>query len=104
MEIYSYLLAFIIFHGMILSQTSCMLNAISVKIKLPPIPRRPPRLPPLPPLPRRRPRRPSPRPPPPSKVLNDGLHTSLPPPQKILPPPHTYGSPRYPPSPPPQRS
>ncbi|KAJ6858213.1 hypothetical protein NC652_040698 [Populus alba x Populus x berolinensis] len=101
MEIYSYLLAFIIFHGMILSQTSCMVNvSLQRRRRLPPPP--PPNInqiihpkpkPPFMPLPKYPP---PPRTPPPPKV-NDGHYPSLPPP-----PPHSYGSPRYPP--PPQRS
>jgi len=111
MEIYSYLLAFIIFHGMILSQTSCMVNASLKHRRLSPPPppeqnqiTHPVPIPPsrgrLPPT--HLPKSPPPRTPPPAPKLNDGHHPSLPPPPKILPPPHTYGSPRYPP--PPQRS
>ncbi|KAJ6951565.1 hypothetical protein NC653_040878 [Populus alba x Populus x berolinensis] len=99
MEIYSYLLAFIIFHGMILSQTSCMVNvSLQRRRRLPPPPPpennkivhpkpKPPTVKPY------FPKSPPPRTPPPPKV-NDGYHPSLPPP-----PPHTYGSPRYPPPP-----
>ncbi|KAJ6951571.1 hypothetical protein NC653_040883 [Populus alba x Populus x berolinensis] len=101
MKIYSYLLAFIIFHGMILSQTSCMVNVSLGRLSPPPPPKSSPTK--IQPSPRRGPKSPHPPPRrlPPSKV-NDGHHPSLPPPPKILPPPHTYGSPRY--SPPPQRS
>jgi len=96
MEIYSYLLAFIIFHGMILSQTSCMVNASLGRLSPPPPP--PKSSPPvIQPSPNHKPPKSHPpsRPLPPSKV-NDGHHPSLPPSAKILPPPpHTYGSPRY---------
>ena len=104
MEIYSYLLAFIIFHGMILSQTSCMVNAsLPRQPPPPPSPKNNPFIHPIPkppfiPIPKSPP--PPQRPPPPK--VNDGRHPSLPPPPKILPPPHIYGSPRYPPAP--QRS
>jgi hypothetical protein len=103
MEIYSYLLAFIIFHGMLVSQTSCMVNvSLQRRRPLPPPPSPPnqsihpkPKPPTIKPyFPKSPP--PPPRTPAPPKV-NDGHHPSLPPP-----PPHTYGSPRYPP--PPQRS
>ncbi|KAJ6858218.1 hypothetical protein NC652_040703 [Populus alba x Populus x berolinensis] len=42
MEIYSYFLAFIIFHGMILSQTSCMVNVSLGRLSSPPPPPPPP--------------------------------------------------------------
>jgi len=86
MEIYSYMLAFIIFHGMILSQTSCMVNvSLQRRLSPPPPPKRNPRV--IQPSPRSKPVPESPPPPPPrpqpqSKV-NDGHHPSLPPPPKI---------------------
>jgi len=106
MEIYSYLLAFIIFHGMLVSQTSCMVNvSLQRRRPLPPPPPSPPppnqSIHPKPKPPTIKPYFPKSPPPPPRTPappkVNDGHHPSLPPP-----PPHTYGSPRYPP--PPQRS
>jgi len=105
MEIYSYLLAFIIFHGMLVSQTSCMVNvSLQRRRPLPPPPPPPPpnqSIHPKPKPPTIKPYFPKSPPPPPRTPappkVNDGHHPSLPPP-----PPHTYGSPRYPP--PPQRS
>ncbi|KAJ6292043.1 hypothetical protein OIU76_024027 [Salix suchowensis] len=108
MEINSYLLACILFHLMVLSQTSCTVN-VALRRRPPPPPPATnrivhPFLPPHP-LPRHPPPPPPPPPPPkrplPSKV-NDGHHPSLPPPLKTSTPPHAFGSPRYPP--PPQRN
>uniref|UniRef100_A0A6N2L693 Uncharacterized protein n=1 Tax=Salix viminalis TaxID=40686 RepID=A0A6N2L693_SALVM len=99
MEINSYLLACIIFHMMVLSQTSCTVN-VALRQPPPPLPTNNGIVHPFPkpPITPGLPGPPPPRRPLPSKV-NDGRFPSPPPPPKRAPAPHARVLLRYPPPP-----
>uniref|UniRef100_A0A6N2LLL1 Plastocyanin-like domain-containing protein n=1 Tax=Salix viminalis TaxID=40686 RepID=A0A6N2LLL1_SALVM len=101
MEINSYLLACIIFHMMVLSQTSCTVN-VALRQPPPPPPTNNGIVHPFP-KPPMTPGLPGPPPPPPRRPLplkvNEGRFPSPPPPPRHAPAPHTMVLRRYPPPP-----